>query len=227
MNKLWVFGDSYSEPFSKLNGMEWKPQYIKWKGYTPNYYGEFLAKEFDLFHINRAIGGADNYTIFESIIPFLDKIQSNDVIIIGWSHTLRFRIVNKMGEFNTIRPSSMDVVFELNRKTPYMDLSEQTIKEMVINRNNALYINEVNNFIKILNFSFKNNKIIHWSPFGQDVDGILTTAPSLKNLEKINDETNFTIKDSHFSENTHILLSNQFSEIIRNYNLFETKKTFI
>lgn len=227
MRKLWIFGDSYSEPFSKFNGMEWKPQYASWKGYMPKYYGDFLTEEFKLFHINNAIGGADNYTIFEKIISFLDKINSKDIIIIGWSHTLRFRIVNNVGGFNTIRPSILDDVFELNGKAPYMDLSDNTIKEIVINRNSNLYINEVNNFIKILNFSFKKNTIIHWSPFRQDLNGMLTTIPSILNLEMISDETDGIVKDSHFSENAHKKLAERFSDVIINYESFKIKKSFI
>lgn len=227
MSKLWIFGDSYSEPFYKLNGMEWKPNYINWKQYTPKYYGEFISEHFNLFHINHAIGGADNYTILESIIPFLDKIQSDDIIIIGWSHTLRFRVVNKMGTFNTIRPSSLDKVFDINRKIPYLDISDTTLKEITINRNNQPYIDELNNNIKLLNFIFNKNKIIHWSPFRQDLDGVNTTTNSLDNLELISNETNNTINDKHFSENAHRLISNQFINIIDNYTLFENKKSLI
>lgn len=227
MRKLWIFGDSYSEPFSKLNGMEWKSQYINWKGYMPKYYGDFLTDEFKFFPINNAIGGADNYTIFEKIVTFLDKINPNDVIVIGWSHTLRFRIVNKTDSFNTIRPFSLDEMLQLNKVTPYMDLSDNTIKEIIINRDSNLYINEVNNFIKILNYCFRDNIIIHWSPFRQDLNGMLTTVPSILNLEMISDETNDVIKDTHFSENSHKLLASQFSDIILNYESFKFKKPFI
>lgn len=227
MRKLWVFGDSYSEPFSKLNGMDWKPNYIHWKGYTPLCYGEFISNELNLLHKNYAIGGADNYTIFESIIPHLDKIDSNDIIIIGWSHTLRFRVVNKLGTFNTIRPSSLDTVFDVNRKTPYLDISDITLKDITVNRNTKPYIEELNNIIKLLNFVFKNNKIIHWSPFGQDSDGLNTTTNSLVGLEIISKETNGDIIDSHFSENAHRLISNQFIDVINNYELIKSNKSLI
>lgn len=227
MNKLWVFGDSYSEPFSKLNGMEWKPNYINWKGYIPKSYGEFVSEYFNLFYVNHAIGGADNYTIFEKIVSVIDNIDSNDIIIIGWSHTLRFRVVNKMGVFNTIRPSSLDVVFDVNRKTPYLDISDNTLREITLNRNNQAYIDELNTNIKLLNFIFKNNKIIHWSPFKQDSVGLNTTTKSLNDLEVIAVETNSIIDDKHYSENAHKLISNQFIEVINNYDLFKSKKSLI
>lgn len=95
MNKLWVFGDSYSEPFSRIGTMQWKIDYINWKGYTPKCYGEILSDKLKLKHINLAIGGADNYTILDSIVSVLNTIDSTDIIIIGWSHTARFRVVSK------------------------------------------------------------------------------------------------------------------------------------
>ena len=43
MNKLWVFGDSFSEPFSKVKQVPWKIEYIQWKGYMPKCYGEIIS----------------------------------------------------------------------------------------------------------------------------------------------------------------------------------------
>jgi hypothetical protein len=227
MNTLWIFGDSFSATNNRKNIESWRKDYINWKGYTPLCYGEFISNELNLLHANYAIGGTDNYTIFESIIPHLNKINSNDIIIIGWSHTLRFRIANKMGGFNTIRLAGLDDVFELNKKTPYIDLSNDTIREMVLSRNSNLYINEVNNFITILNFCFKNNKIIHWSPFRQDLNGMKTTKSSIPNLETITDETGGVVDDTHFSENAHKLLSIDFINTIENYESFKNKHSLI
>lgn len=227
MNKLWVFGDSYSEPFSKINAMQWKVDYINWKTYTPKCYGEIVSDVCKLKHMNLAIGGADNYTILDSIVPILNTIDSTDIIIIGWSHTQRFRVVSKTNTFNTIRVRSLDKVFELNKNASYLDLSDSTLAEMAVNRDNLLYIDELNNYIKLLNFAFPKNKIIHWSPFRQDQQGLLTTRPSLKGLELVSKETNGVVNDAHFSENAHIELSKQFVDIINNYEWIEYKKSLL
>lgn len=227
MKKLWIFGDSYSEPFSKYNSMQWKPEYVKWKGYVPKYYGEFISDELKIQLVNSARGGSDNYTIFESIIPFLYKISPDDIIIIGWSHTIRFRVVNKIDEFNTIRPSSLDVVFDINRRIPYLDLSNETLREITVNRNSKNYISEVNNYIKFINFAFSKNKIIHWSPFCQDKEGLNATAKSLDKYETINKETLGSVSDEHFSENTHKDLAYQFIDLINNYKYSQQKESLI
>ena len=227
MNKLWVFGDSYSEPFSKVNSMQWKVDYIKWKGYTPKCYGEIISEKLKLNHRNLAIGGADNYTIFDSIIPFINAIEPDDIVIIGWSHTLRFRVVSKTNSFNTIRPRSLDLVFELNKNQSYLDLSDSTLTEIAVNRNNKIYVDELNNYIRLLNFAFSKNKIIHWSPFREDRNGLLTTRKSLDKLEKVSDETNGIVNDAHFSENAHNRLSEYFIDIINSYELSEFKKSLL
>ncbi len=227
MSKLWIFGDSHSEPFSKVENMWWKRDYINWKGYIPKFYGDFIFDEMNLLVENNAIGGSDNHTIFESVVPFFKKIDSSDIIIIGWSNTMRFRVVNKMGHFNTIRPTSVNKVIKINKTQPYLDFSEESIKEMVLNRDSQNYITETNNFIETFNFIFRKNKIIHWSPFMQHNQGLLTTVITPKNLETINDETNGEISDFHFSESSHKILSDIFLKEIKNTKTMENKASLI
>ena len=43
MNKLWVFGDSFSATNKKNNLENWRAQYKNWKGYTPLVWGDFLS----------------------------------------------------------------------------------------------------------------------------------------------------------------------------------------
>jgi hypothetical protein len=221
MSKLWIFGDSYSEPFSKVENMWWKRDYINWKGYTPKFYGDFIFDDINLLVENNATGGSDNHTIFESVIPFFKKINSDDIVIIGWSNTMRFRVINKRGHFNSVGPLSVSKV------QPYLDFSEESLKEMVINRGSQNYITETNNFIETFNFIFKKNKIIHWSPFMQHDEGLLTTVITPKNLETINDETNGVISDYHFSESSHKLLSDIFLKEIKNTKIMENKASLI
>jgi hypothetical protein len=177
--------------------------------------------------MNSAIGGTDNYTIFDSIIPFINTIKQNDIIIIGWSHTLRFRVVNINGTFTTIRPRSLNAEFEQNKNSSKLELSNTTLTELSINRDNGIYIDELNNYIKLLNFTFSNNKIIHWSPFRLDRFGLLTTANSLQNLETVLEETKGVVDDAHFSENAHKLLAEQFLTSIKNYKIGDYKKPIL
>jgi hypothetical protein len=219
MNKLWVFGDSFSEPFSKINKNFWKRPYQQWKGYTPKCYGEVIADTLKLKHTNLAIGGADNYTILDSIIDVLHNINTEDIIIIGWSDISRCRVVNINNTFTTIKARDFESENKSKIKTySLVDLKNETLIELIINRDNSVYINELNNYIKLINFSFPNNKIIHWSPFFLDTKGLNTTfKPPTIRYESVATETNKFINDYHYSEGGHLEIAKNIINAINNY----------
>jgi hypothetical protein len=208
MSNLWVFGDSFSATNKRNNIEHWRRDYIKWKGYTTLVWPEFLNKILNYKLINLAISATDNYTIFDSIIDNIDKIEKNDIIIIGWSSTLRFRLVDKTNSFNTIRPSS-DLKFStLNIPFQYNNISLNTINEVLINRDTELYELELNRFIKIINLYLKDIKIVHWSPFQLQHPHLkIKKIEGIDTLETISIETNEEINDYHYSENGHLELS--------------------
>lgn len=227
MNKLWIFGDSFSVPFWKEGDTSWRADYVNWKGYIPKCYAELIADTLNLKCINLAKSGSDNYTILDSIIPYLNAIKQTDIIIVGWSNTLRFRVANKLNTFTTIHPKVLDKIFEQNKNQQKFELSNSAITEFSINRDNPIYIDELNNYIKLLNFTFSNHVIIHWSPFELDKFGLLTTTPSLSNLETTSQETNKIVKDNHFSENAHKLIAEQLIDVIANFKINGFKKIIV
>jgi hypothetical protein len=101
-----------------------------------------------------------------------------------------------------------------NEKYPWADeyikWKGYTPTEIMLNRNSLLYVNEVNNWIELLNRTFKCNKIIHWSPLMEGVDGMY-----LHLLNRIKTETNEEVNDGHYGEKGHIELSNIFFEKIK------------
>jgi len=216
MNKLWVFGDSFSATNKRNNIEHWRRDYIKWKGYTPTVWPEFLNKILNYKLINLAISGTDNYTIFDTIIDNIDKINKDDIIIIGWSSTLRFRLVDKTNFFNTIRPDS--VLKDSTLTIPslkYNNISLNTINEVLVNRDTKLYEWELNRFIKIINISLKDIKILHWSPFQRrHPDLTIKRIEGMDTLQTISIETNKELNDYHYSENGHLELSKKIYNIL-------------
>jgi hypothetical protein len=215
MKSLWVFGDSFSAT-NKRNDIErWRRLYVKWKGYTPKVWCEFLNESLQLKLHNLSISAIDNYTILDTIISALEKIKENDIVIVGWSNTLRFRLVDRYNKFNTIRPSELNTHSTLNDTYEYDLISINTINELLINRDTDLYQHELNGFIKIINKSINTKNIIHWSPF-QSSQPLLNIhrIDNLSNLELIKDETNNEINDKHYSENGHKDLAEYFYKIL-------------
>ncbi len=208
MSKLWIFGDSFSATNNRTNIEGWRRNYIKWKGYVPKVWPEFLNETIGFKLINLAISATDNYTIFDTIIDNIDKIHKDDIVIIGWSSTLRFRLIDKTNSFNTIRPSSFIEKSTLDSTFEYRNISLNTINEILINRDNPLYEYELNRFIKIINLYLKDVKILHWSPFQSQHPNLnISIIDGLNSLQTIALETNNDVNDYHYSESAHYELS--------------------
>jgi hypothetical protein len=199
---LWTFGDSFTESLSTSNG-HWAKLYCEWKGYTPKVYGEILADRFDFNLMNYGGGGLDNYTIFQIICDVSNNIMPNDVIIIGWSSTLRFRVVDRYGKWVHIVPNFNWVISDLD------NVSKRTIEETLINRTNLKYTNEVHSWIKLLRKTFSNNLMINWSTMDENISNNYVW-----DIPKIVDETNGEIQDGHYGEIGHMKLSDIFTDMI-------------
>ncbi len=208
MSNLWIFGDSFSATNKRHDIENWRIEYIKWKGYTTEVWPEFLNKKLNYRLKNLSISATDNYTIFDTIVDNIEKIKSNDIVIIGWTSILRFRLVDKNNSFNTIRPSTNFKSSTLHSTFEYNNITLNTINELLLNRDSVLYEWELNRFIKIINLSLKDTKILHWSPFQSHQTKLeIININGLDSLETISMETNGTINDYHYSEYGHNELS--------------------
>jgi hypothetical protein len=215
MNKLWIFGDSFSATNKRKNIERWRRDYIKWKGYTTNVWPEYINDKLNFKLINLSISATDNYTIFDTIIDNIDKIEQNDIVIIGWTSTLRFRLIDKTNSFNTIRPSSNLQKSTLEIPFEYNNISLNTINEILINRDTELYEWELNRFIKIINLYLKNVKILHWSPFQLQHPHLkIKRISDIDGLETISMETGGELNDYHYSESAHSILSEKIYTLL-------------
>lgn len=198
-NKIWIFGDSFSTPFETHDLGPFATNYIKWKGYTPNTFGKILGERLGLEVIHFTKGGADNDTIFEWVYTSAPKIQKGDIVIIGWSSVVRFRLANQQNIFSSIVPN-------FNICDTLSFISPTTIDEVLVNRSQPIYLTELQNRVTFLNWLFEDMKLIQWCPF-------LTMIPSRlyvpMDISNINEETKGEMVDFHYSELGH----NQLSEI--------------
>lgn len=218
MKRIWVFGDSFSATNDKQPLERWRVNYIKWKGYSTKVFSDFLSEKLNISSRNIGVSGADNYTIIDTIIDSLDKIGPNDIIIIGWTSTVRFRVCSKNNTFLTIRPNDLDDKKSTITDTTFLtNMSVDCLNEIIVNRSEDVYVEEINRYIKLVNRMYPNNIIINWSPFKQENNGMFVT-PIKKDIERISDETRGEIIDNHFSEFGHEQISEYFKELIDNYD---------
>jgi hypothetical protein len=201
MNKIWTFGDSFTEFFSEQ--YEWSREYIKWKGYKPKVYGEILSERLGLKLINKGLGGSSNQRILGTICENLNKIQSGDVVVIGWSFVSRFRLVD---ETNVWR----DILLPENMIHPSVgDVSGESIVEILINRTHINYAKEVDYWIRLIDRALKDCHVVHWMFSDENVN-----VPIIRLNETIDHETNGLINDKHYNEKGHLIVAEKILDLI-------------
>jgi hypothetical protein len=198
MKKLWSFGCSNTQRYDDVD--EWSKLYIKWKGYKPKVYVDFISENLNYESINLAKSGTNNYSIFQKICDSIESIKKNDLVIVQWTQYNRFRLSNKSNEWEDFYLN----IGHFDDKLKNCDhITKDTIFEIFINRMNPIYETEIRSWEKIIKKSLPKNKIIFWNPF----DDVGEHGRLVKSLETITMETKKEIIDPHFSENGHKTLS--------------------
>jgi hypothetical protein len=198
---LWIFGDSFSTQWEGMGELGVK--YSEWKGYTPKIFSNYLSTMLSTDVTQCGIGGADNYTIFDSIIANIPNMTAGDIAIIGWSHPSRFRL-----EIDNKWISVRNIQSELEL---YKFVDMKTLQQIGVNRMSRLYWDEIIGWSTLLTtlFHLKGIRVIFWSPFALRADIHLKKQLVPKDwyigtlLERLRDETAGVIDDTHFSEAGH------------------------
>lgn len=220
---LWVFGDSYTESYDTKNTTpHWRHKYNEWKGYIPKVWGELIAEKLNLKLMNKGKGGCDNSYILEEFCKVCHKIKKEDIVIFGWTSQQRFRLPNKSSEWAFFNPLTATQGFYVhNSINSFEFLSEKTVQEILLIRDSNKCIEELCNWINLINVFLKDMKVIHWSwDFKNRMCGRIITT---KSYERIKDETNDVVSDGHWSENGH----KEFSEFLINELDKDTKNKII
>jgi hypothetical protein len=217
--KIWIFGDSFSTPFDKFQKIYCPTvvEYLKDRESMPMSYGEILSTRLGLVLRNKATSGASNQTIFHSLIFHMDSIQSEDIIIIGWSHVQRFRVSELSNRFCDIKisdkvPKYLEGMFE-----------QDALNQFIINRGtNDIFFTEIIDYIKVINRLFPNKKVYNWTwvepIFSKDriYEKLYYNNLSIpyKPYTTINKETEGKYDDIHYGEIGHQELSKDLLNVI-------------
>ena len=193
MSKLWIFGDSFSAPFSNPEVSGFGNPYINYKGYVPSIFSDIISRDLKMTHMNFAYGGSDNYTIFSTICDKQGHISNDDLIIVGWSAHNRYRVIDDGLKWSIIHLNHLNGDINVNKQSLLRDESTDTLKEIELWSN-------------LLSRTFK-NQIIFWNPFNMHVPGVINPKEHIEILD-IKDETNGAVIDTHYSETTHFELAN-------------------
>lgn len=212
--KLYVIGDSFSNLYSYDPNTD--SPYIRYKnfrgGNLPYTWSELLSKKIGYQLINLSVAGASNYEIFDQFCDVSQTIKKDDLLFIGWTDTMRFRLYSdKTNRFEKINIKG-------DRKLHFSNISENTFNEILVNRSHIYWVTEISKWELVIN---KLSELIGfeyhiWTFFYDYSDyNILPTLIS-RGATIIKDETNGLIDDLHFAEMGHIVQSEYFFEKLKN-----------
>jgi len=206
-NKLFVFGASMDASFS--SNKVWSVPYMEWKGYIPKVYGEFLSEMLGLKLINCAVGGTDNYTIFEFFCNKVSEMVEGDTVVIGWTEPARFRLAPPNGfSWCSILP---------NFNIQIDGISNNTLNEILVNRMHDLYWMEIISWSRLIQLALQSKgiSVIFYSPFQSYYKGFPKEWYIHNRIETITMETDGKVINDHYSERGHNKLANIFYDRIK------------
>jgi hypothetical protein len=211
MKKLWVFGCSISDLYDSESSIKhWASQeYMDWKGYVPIHHTQIIAEKLECELINKAVSANSNAQIFQDFCDNVQYIKEDDFIIIQWSDSNRTRFVNDEGDWIQFAFQYQWIQHKLKK---FSQIQYVTINEVLTNRLNDKYFDEIVSWEKLIKFAFNPSNILLWKPF----EKIMGSNSLLKSVELIKDETNNEILDYHFSEKGQIEMSNILLDMIFN-----------
>jgi len=215
MSKLYVFGCSFSGLHSMdlLSNTDMKKYYEFRNGNLPPTWSEILANNINLELVNMARWGSDNYEIFENFCKKINEIKKDDVVIIGWTQISRCRLFseyyNKLFTIN---------IWETNENKHFSNISQKTIEELMVNRSNKIWADEVYNWMDIINklSDLIKFKLHYWSFFSEFKEICIINDLLKLGAEYITNETNRKVYNDHFGQKGHEVQAEYFKKLILN-----------
>lgn len=244
MSKLYTFGCSFTEDFENVvinynnnsfqKTLENRPAQIKYlydflNGEIPESWPKILGKHLNFEVKNFAQGGRSNYDIFERVCENSKNFSKNDIVIVGWTHFMRFRWPTSNGWF--------PMFTSFNENANIVNFDEDTHNKIIYARDNSCVVDEIYNFQKILlrlseSVGFK---VYFWAACNKIINGeskefknnniyllnkILTIDYNIFNEvfkrggKTIRQETEGKINDNHLGKTGHIVQAQLFYEHI-------------
>jgi hypothetical protein len=191
MRTVWVFGDSFSVDFEN-NRIDNFELYKDLKGYFPKSWGKIFSEELGYEYRNFAQGGWDNYSILQSFCENISYIKTNDIVFVGWAPEPRIRLTDENGNWRS---------FNVMEQIDWGGIDSDSILNLLLNRVTGEH-RDPNKGVEEERMAWENmikfvmkDMILHiwlWNNNGL-----------FMKYQTINNETNGTIPDGHWSENGH------------------------
>jgi hypothetical protein len=221
MKRLWVFGDNNSAIFGKTKERRFKFYKEYRNGVFPKSWSELLASTLNLELKNLAVQGQSNYDIFDMFCNVINDIKKDDIVMIGWAFTQRFRMVDiYSNSFTTIRQNQFKTKdVDTDKYLKGIDIT--TINKILDNRLHPQWNEEIYKWEQLINklSELIGFKIVYWT-FDKILNKphYLSTTNFREDLIKlgaqdITCETDGVLVDDNFGERGHLI---QFEYFLNN-----------
>lgn len=200
MNKLWIFGDSFSAP-TNLNLEDKYSNWLKAEMNIDNsndyYWGTLLSKELNLELVNKSIPGCSNTHIITEIIMNINNISKDDYVIIGWTLPTRLSL-----------PAPHEYYL------PLITLSNPSAATSLESKYN---VKGYSHFYNRAFFPVIDEHIMYWNEIVSNITTHLKSNYNLitwcwvdMDIPNISNHTNHEVHDDHASIIGHDFLKNHF-----------------
>jgi hypothetical protein len=229
-NKLWVFGDSYSDS----RGIDRYNEYLKRKQI---FWSELLAEKHSLDLVNCAIGGTGNECIESRIVDNYKNFNKGDIVLVGFSSFSRITIprTDRYDVQHFVLPKIVNEELPGNHlcfgeisKRDYNTYLQMRIEIQETDLYKDIFFKRMGMFHDLL--KDKLDKLIYWS-WCPDVKFLVKHIPNKhffnmsgpERLQTINNEIP-ELNDGHWSENSHKVFFERINKFIENFDNTELIK---
>lgn len=210
MNTVWAFGDSMTKYFGQ--GAYGENPYERWLGREAKHACDIVGEHFSYEVINKGEPGSSPNQIFSDFLKEHKNIKTGDIVIIGWSPIMRYRIAkNNDGKYGKliVWAQIWPAGFTPSLEKSCIDgtyLTEEVANHLILNRYEFrhLYSEEINEWISFIKewAELKGVRIVIWSWCDKNFGGehsINLDIPERKRTD-ISKETNKIVNDGHYGE---------------------------
>jgi hypothetical protein len=159
MSTLYTFGCSFTEGFDGYGVFDNYQRYFDWLGHKPKDWNKILAEKLEYNLINHGYSGKGNDYIFFEFCNNFNKIKKNDIVIYQWTFIERFM------KADAIDNTKWEHFVPFTFSTKDSNFSEQTYKEILINRSIPQWIKQIKSYEKAIEQIVKSigAKVFFWS----------------------------------------------------------------
>lgn len=197
MNKLWIFGDSFSDGCGLHDTHPYflfLKENLKQDNFTKYSWQELLSKELNMELKECAISGCSNTEIITQLLLNFNNFEKDDLIIVGWTLPERLALPTPSNHYYHLPIISInndhnarEVDIDSNHQSKYEDLYKNVLIPN-LDAHTHFWTKVGTELIKNIS---KNFNLKSWLWYGMEIDSIFN-------------HTNEVVKDDHPSLKGHV-----------------------